>query len=134
MTRFIQILSATAGALLLTSCLTNTGIDSGGYHYAAISGTVTRANGTVVPNAGVGFSCSGASNEPFGFTTEANSAGVYEAKLNAPSIFAPLDGPSYVCRVLTPYTGVTQAEKTLSIVVSTDEKSRPVTTVSLVVP
>ncbi len=134
MTRFIQTLSAVVGALLLTSCLTNTGLDSGGYHYATISGTVTRANGTAVANAGVGFSCSGASNEPFGFTAEANSAGVYEAKLNAPSIFAPLTGPSYVCRVLTPYTGAVQAEKTLSIVVSPDEKARPVTMVSLVVP
>jgi hypothetical protein len=74
------------------------------------------------------------SAEPFGFTTDTDASGRFEVNVNALSYFAPLEGPSYVCRVLTPYTGVPQAEKSVSVRVSSSSTSRVVTDVSLVIP
>jgi len=108
--------------------------DTSGRHYAIIKGTVARANGTPVGNARIGVSCVGTSNEPFGLETTTNASGAFETDLYGPSFFAPLTGPSYICRVLTPVTGVPQAEKSVTVTVSPDFKSRPTTTVSLVVP
>ncbi len=120
-------LLAACGSLLETT-------DSSGRHYATIKGTVTRANGTPVAGARIGVSCVGASNEPFGLETESNASGAFETDLYGPSFFTPLTGPSYICRVLTPVNGVPQAEKSVTVTVSPDFKTRPTTTVSLVVP
>lgn len=120
---------------LLAACgsITST-TDNSGYLYATLRGTVKRANGTAVANAAVGVSCVGTTNEPFGFTVEANASGVFELSLNAAPLFPPLAGPSYICRVLTPYTGVPQAEKSVTVVVGDNLNARPVTNVELVVP
>jgi hypothetical protein len=120
-------LLAACGSLLETT-------DSSGRHYATIKGTVSRSNGTPVANARIGVSCVGTTNEPFGLETESNASGAFETDLYGPSFFAPLTGPSYICRVLTPVTGVPQTEKSISVRVSPDFKTRPTTTVSLVVP
>lgn len=108
--------------------------DTSGRLYARLQGTVTRANGSTVANARIGVSCVGASNEPFGLETETNTSGAYDTDVYAPNIFAPLSGPSYVCRVLTPVIGIPLAEKSVTIRVGGDFKSRPTTTVNLVVP
>jgi hypothetical protein len=118
---------AACGSLLETA-------DSSGRHYATIKGTVTRSNGTPVANARIGVSCVGTSSDPFGLETESNASGAFETDVYGPNFFAPLSGPSYICRVLTPVNGVPQAEKSVTVAVSPDFKSRPTTTVSLVVP
>jgi hypothetical protein len=124
-----------APVILLAACGSVTGTtDNSGFLYATLRGTVKRASGAAVPNAAVGVSCVGSANEPFGFTVEANASGVFELSLNAAPLFAPLTGPSYICRVLTPYTGVAQAEKSVTVVVGGDRNARPVTNVELVVP
>lgn len=108
--------------------------DTSGRLYARLQGTVARANGTPVANARIGVSCVGTSNEPFGLETETNASGAFDTDIYAPSFFAPLSGPSYVCRVLTPITGTPLAEKSITVVVGADFPSRPTTSVSLVVP
>ena len=121
--------------VLLAGCTSVTGTaDNSGFLYATLRGTVTRANGTPVPNVEVGVSCVGASNDPFGFTTDATATGAFEVALNMPSIFSPLEGPSFVCRVLTPVMGLPLAERSVTVVVGSNRNARPVTTVSLVVP
>ncbi|MFN8883250.1 hypothetical protein [Gemmatimonas sp.] len=121
--------------VLLAGCTSLTGTtDNSGFLYATLRGTVTRANGTPVPNVEVGVSCVGASNDPVGFTTDATATGAFEVALNMPSIFSPLEGPSFVCRVLTPVTGLPLAERSVTVVVGSNRNARPVTTVSLVVP
>ncbi len=120
-------LLAACGSLLQTS-------DTSGRHYALIKGTFTRTHGTPVSSARIGVSCVGTSNEPFGLETETNASGAFETDLYGPSFFAPLSGPSYICRVLTPVNGLPQAEKSVTVTVSPDFKTRPTTTVSLVVP
>ena len=121
--------------VLLAGCTSLTGTtDNSGFLYATMRGTVTRANGTPVPNVEVGVSCVGANNDPFGFTTDATATGAFEVALNMPSIFSPLEGPSFVCRVLTPVTGLPLAERSVTVVVGSNRNARPVTTVSLVVP
>lgn len=121
-------------ALGASACLTPMGMDGGGEHYGRIRGTVTRATGTPVANAPIGVSCVGATNEPFGLTTDADAAGRFDVDVNAPSLFAPLPGPSYVCRVLTPYVGIPQVEKSIVLTVSATIQARPVTELALVVP
>ncbi len=63
-----------------------------------------------------------------------NANGAFETDVYAPSAFAPLPGPTYICRVLTPYTGIPQAQRSVTISVSPDFKTRPVNAVSLAVP
>lgn len=124
-----------APLLLLVACdsiLTTS--DTSGRHYATLRGTVTRTDGTPVANAPIGVSCVGTANEPFGLTTEANTSGAYQTDVFAPSFLAPLPGPTYQCRVLTPYTGSIQAEKSITLSVSTDFDARPTNTVNLTVP
>lgn len=131
----LRLLATCAASLALTACLSVTGTsDNSGYFYATLRGTVTRASGATVPNAPIGVSCTGAANEPFGFTVDANASGAFELRLDAPAIFRPLDGPSYVCRVLTPVIGLPQAQRTVPVVVTSDRNARPVTTVPLVIP
>ena len=134
MRRSIRLLPLAAIAFFpACSSLTSTA-DNSGYLYATLRGTVTRASGATVPNAGVGVSCVGTTNDPIGFTVDANASGAFELALNVPTVFPPLTGPSYVCRVLTPYAGVSQAEKSITVVVGGDRNARPVTNVSLVLP
>ncbi len=76
----------------------------------------------------------GGQQRPVGFTTDANASGAFEVALNMPSIFSPLEGPSFVCRVLTPVIGLPLAERSITVVVGSNRNARPVTTVSLVVP
>jgi hypothetical protein len=123
-----------AAACTATGCLNPTGASDGGGFFAIIRGTVTRTGGAAVPNARVGVSCVGTSNEPFGFTGDADANGRFDVRVNASTFFAPLEGPSYVCRVLTPLVGLPQAEKSISVRVGTSQTNRPVTEVSLVTP
>lgn len=139
MTRLLRLFRAagvaTLAATLAAGCgslLTTT--DGSGAHYGILRGTVTRAGGAPVANAGVGVSCVGTTNEPFGLTVEADASGRFQTNVNAPSLFPPLPGPSYVCRVLTPYVGAPVAQKSISVTVSRDSRARPVTEVDLVVP
>lgn len=134
MPRILRFLSLGGAAAALASCMTVTGADSGGGYYGLLRGTVTRASGAPVARAPIGVSCVGTTNEPFGLTVDADANGRFETNLNAPSIFPPLTGPSYVCRVLTPYEGVPQVEKSITLLVSGNSKARPLTEVSLVVP
>jgi hypothetical protein len=128
-------LALAAPIALLAACGSITATsDNSGYLYATLRGTVKRASGAAVPNAAVGVSCSGITADPFGFTVEANANGVFELSLNAAPSFPPLAGPSYICRVLTPFTGLAQAEKSVTVIVSGDRNARPVTNVELVVP
>lgn len=120
---------------VVTGCLSVTGTaDNSGWRYSRLRGTVARANGTPVANAPIGISCVGASNEPFGYTAEADASGRFDAELNASDVFAPLEGGGYACRVLTPYVGLVQAEKTILVPFSANRNARPVTDVALVVP
>ncbi|MBY0491964.1 MAG: hypothetical protein K2R93_19135 [Gemmatimonadaceae bacterium] len=135
MTRTLRVVALTLGAVALAACGSLlTTVDGSGAHYGLLRGTVTRASGGPVANAAVGVSCVGTTNEPFGLTVDADATGKFQTNVNAPSIFPPLSGPSYTCRVLTPYTGVPLAEKSITILVSTSANARPVTEVSLVVP
>jgi len=126
---------ALLAAVLVTACgsLVDTK-DTSGRHYAIVRGTVTRASGAPVANAQVGISCVGVASDPFGLTVDANANGAFETDLYAPSAFAPLPGPTYICRVLTPYTGIPHAQRSVTISVSPDFKTRPVNAVSLAVP
>jgi hypothetical protein len=135
MTRFLRLLGAVAVVTGLAACGSLlTTVDGSGAHYGLLRGTVTRASGAPVANAAVGVSCVGTTNEPFGLTVDADASGKFETNVNAPSIFPPLDGPSYICRVLTPYTGTPLVEKSITVRVSTSVNARPVTDVALVVP
>lgn len=132
MLRSLAIAAATLSLAACTNVLSVT--DTSGQHYARLRGTVTKANGTPVANAPIGISCVGSASEPFGLTTDANASGAFEVDVTAPSFFAPLPGPTYVCRVLTPIIGVPQAERSITLTVSTDVRAKPVNTVALVVP
>lgn len=134
MTRTLRFLSLGLAAALVASCSTLTTADGSGAHYGLLRGTVTRASGGPVANAPVGVSCVGSTNEPFGLTVDADATGKFETNVNAPSLFPPLSGPSYVCRVLTPYVGVPSVEKSITLLVSTNSNARPLTEVALVVP
>jgi hypothetical protein len=134
MSRLPQTLVLALSALALAGCLALTMSDTSGAFYGVIRGTVTRTGGAVVPKAPIGVSCVGSTNEPFGFTTDADADGKFEVNVNGLSYFAPLEGPAYVCRVLTPYTGVPQAEKSITVRVGSSRDNRPVTAVSLVTP
>ncbi len=134
MSRFLRFAVVGLGAAALASCTMLTTTDGSGAHYGLLRGTVTRASGGVVPNAPVGVSCVGTTSEPFGLTVDADANGRFETNVNAPSLFPPLDGPSYVCRVLTPYVGTPAVEKSITILVSTNSNARPLTEVTLVVP
>lgn len=134
MPRILRFLSLGGAAAALASCMTVTTADGSGAFYGLLRGTVTRASGGPVANAPIGVSCVGTTNEPFGLTVDADANGRFETEVNAPSIFTPLTGPSYVCRVLTPYVGVPSVEKSITLLVSDNSKSRPLTEVALVVP
>ena len=135
MTRALRLLTLAVSATALAACGSLlTTVDGSGAHYAVLRGTVTRASGGPVANAAIGVSCVGTTNEPFGLTVDADATGKFETLVNAPSIFPPLPGPSYICRVLTPYTGVPLVEKSITVLVSTNSNARPVTVVALVVP
>jgi hypothetical protein len=68
---------------------------------------------------------------PFGLETETNASGPFDSDVYAPSFFAPLNGPSYLCRVLSAVAGVPLAEKSITMVGGADSPSRPTTKVSL---
>jgi|APMI01.1.fsa_nt_gi hypothetical protein len=125
-------LVALSGAL--AGCTNLVGVDNSGWMYARLRGTVTRQSGQPVANAAIGISCVGKTAEPFGFTADADASGKFDTELNASDYFAPLDGGTYVCRVLTPYTGTPLVEKSISVPFASSQASRPVTEVSLVVP
>jgi hypothetical protein len=131
----LRFLGTAVACLALSACTNVLSVtDTSGAHYATLRGTVTRSNGTPVPNVAIGISCVGSSNEPFGLTADANASGAFEADITAPGFFAPLPGPTYICRVLTPVVGVPQAERSITLTVSADFRSKPVNTVTLVVP
>jgi hypothetical protein len=117
----------------MSACLSVTDSSGGSQEYfARIRGTVTRADGASAARAGVGVSCMGSGEQPFGATGEADANGRFEVDLNIPPVFKPLEGPVYACRVLTPYLGLPQVEKTVVIPVATG--TRPVSEVALVIP
>ncbi|HEY0929773.1 MAG TPA: hypothetical protein VGE27_07615 [Gemmatimonas sp.] len=117
-----------AGCMATTDVGNNNGVD----YFARISGTVTRADGSPNARAQIGVSCVGSEEVPFGITGEADANGRFALDLNVPRGFRPLEGPLYACRVLTPYLGTPQAEKTVPIQVGTS--TRPVTEITLVIP
>lgn len=102
--------------------------------YALIRGTVLRAGGAPVPNADIGLSCVGSTPDAFGQTVVGDANGRFEIPIAAPAGFQPLEGNTRVCRVLTPITGVPQAEVTVTVRFSGTQSSRPLTEVALVVP
>lgn len=119
--------------LLSSACIgvTNPG-DGNQQYFARIRGTVTRVDGASTARAGVGVSCIGSGEQPFGATTEADGNGRFELDLNIPVGFKPLEGLVYACRVLTPYLGLPQAEKTVTVQVGVS--TRPITDVALIIP
>lgn len=102
--------------------------------YALIRGSVSRADGTPVPNADIGLSCVGSTPDAFGQTVVGDANGRFEIPIAAPAGFQPLEGNTRVCRVLTPIIGTPQAQVTVTVRFSGSESSRPLTEVALVVP
>jgi len=117
----------------MSACMSATDSSGGSQDYfARIRGTVTRADGASTARAGIGVSCTGSDDQPFGVTADADANGRFEVDLNIPPVFRPLEGPVFACRVLTPYNGLPLVEKTVVIPVGTG--TRPVTEVALVIP
>ena len=124
----VVLLALTSGA-----CLGTTGLDdSNSGFFARIDGTVTQADGTPVSLAQVAATCVGVSDQPFGLTGQANANGRFQLNLNVPTMFQPLEGLVYACRVLSPFQGSPQGEVSVMVPVSTN--GRPVTEVTVVIP
>ena len=121
-------------ALFASACGGLTAVDTSGTLYAHLRGTVTRASGGAVGRVEIGVSCTGKEADPFGFSGDTDVNGRFEMDLNAPSVFEPLEGMLFVCRVLTPVSGTPQAEKAVSVQFSSSRASKPTTEMSLVVP
>ncbi|WP_337171512.1 hypothetical protein [Gemmatimonas aurantiaca] len=121
-------------SLPLAGCLAVTDVGNNGGYYARMRGSVTRADGTVVPRAPIGISCLGRDAVPFGYTTDTDANGRFDIDLAVSVDFVPLEGGFYLCRVLTPYTGPVQAEKTVPTAFSGSSSSPPTTEVALVIP
>ena len=121
-------------SLPLVGCLAVTDIGNNGGYYARMRGSVTRADGTPVPRAPIGISCLGRDAEPFAYTTDTDATGRFEVDLAVGVEFVPLEGGFYLCRVLTPYTGPVQAEKTVPTAFSGSSSSPPTTEVALDIP
>ncbi|MBL0937778.1 MAG: hypothetical protein IBJ03_02725 [Gemmatimonadaceae bacterium] len=134
MKRFVPVALLLAAVGGFTGCMNVSVRDTSGALYARVQGTVTRANGSVVPNVTVGLSCVGKTADAFGQTTQANSSGVFEFPITSPIGFEPLPGFTSVCRVLTPVEGTAQAEVSVTVTYGESSSSRPTTQVTLVIP
>lgn len=108
--------------------------DNSGASYAQLRGTVTRANGGSVGQIEIGVSCVGSTPDAFGLTTETDATGRFDLAVTAPGGFAPLEGNTRLCRVLTPLVGTPLAVVTVTVPFSGSAEGRPVTNVTLVLP
>jgi hypothetical protein len=102
--------------------------------YARIEGSVRRADGTPLANAGVAFLCGPDSPDGFGSTVSTDGAGHYFVDIDAPGpLIIPPSG-LLRCRLSAPGNAPPIVSVETSVRFSESPDSRPLTIVDLIEP